>query len=48
VTLRPFGVYSAVALIVFIFALLGMAGIIPFTALVVFGMLAALCLAWLF
>lgn len=47
-TLRPFGPYSAVALIVFIFAILGILGVIPFSALTVFAMIGVLCLAWAF
>lgn len=48
VALRPFGVYSIVAVLVLIFAVLGMFGIIPFNAMVVFGMIAVMCLAFLF
>jgi hypothetical protein len=47
-TLRPFGPYYLIAVVVFIFALLGMAGIIPFTPLIVFGMIAVICLAFAF
>jgi hypothetical protein len=47
-TLRPFGPGSILALLVLIFAVLGMFGIIPFTALIVFGMIAILTLGFFF
>ncbi len=45
-TLRPFGPHSVLALLVLIFAVLGAFGVIPFSALVVFGMIAILCLGF--
>jgi hypothetical protein len=47
-TLRPFGAYYIFAVLVIIFAILGVAGIIPFTAPWVFGMIAVGALALAF
>jgi hypothetical protein len=43
-SLRPFGPGSVLGLLVVIFAILGALGVIPFTALVVFVMIALLAL----
>ncbi len=45
VSFPPFGIGSVIAIVVIVFAVLGMAGVLPFDAIFVFGLIAALGIA---